>query len=168
MVEHSHHSAQWRSLADASSAVMALLRLTPPPPLGEAANVLDGYHRRFSRGPTHMWMSDPAQGLPQDLTLTWAEPQTFDSVHITFDNLAAARHEYPWENGTRVLPILVKAYQLAIWSKGTWRTIAREEENHHRFCRLTFEAVQTDRLRLRVLSTHGGTGQARVYQVWVL
>ena len=163
MVEHSHHSPQWRPLG-----VMAALRLAPPPPLGEAANVLDGYHRRFSRGPTHMWASDPAQGLPQDLTLAWPEPQTIEGVHLTFDNLAAARHEYPWENGTRVLPILVKAYELAVWDEGAWRTVVREEENHHRFCRHSFEAVCTDKLRLRVLATHGQTGQARVYQVRVL
>jgi hypothetical protein len=163
MVEHSHHSPRWHPLG-----AMAALRLSPPPALGEASNVLDGYPRRFSRGPTHMWASDPAQGLPQDLTLSWPEPQMIDGVHLVFDNLAAARHEYPWENGTRVLPILVKAYELAVWDEGAWRMVAREEENYHRFCPHSFEAVRTDRVRLRVLATHGRTGQARVYQVRVL
>jgi hypothetical protein len=160
MVERSVQGDEWRSLG-----VMGTLRLTPPPSLGEATGATDGFHRRFSRGPTHMWISHPRQSLPQDLLLAWDEPQALNEVHLTFDNLAPSRHEYPWECRSRVLPILVKAYELATWSEDGWQTLVEEQENHHRFRRHTFEPVKTEKLRLRVLATHGPQMQARVYQV---
>jgi hypothetical protein len=163
MVEHHHYSTEWHSLG-----VMAALRLTPPPGLGEAANAINGFHRRFGRGPTNMWISHPEAALPQDLVLTWDSPQTFGEVHLTFDNLAPTRHELPWECGARVLPILVEAYELACWSEDGWQVLVQEERNHHRFCRHAFAPVTTTRLRLRVLSTHSAEAQARVYQVRVL
>ena len=112
MVERSHDGAEWRRLG-----TMATLRLTPAPPLGEAANVINGLKQRFSRGPTNMWMSRPEDGLPQDLLLAWKRPRRISEVHLTFDNLTAQRHDYPWESGTRVLPILVKSYELAYWAR---------------------------------------------------
>ena len=163
MGEHSHHSPEWQKLG-----VMAAIGLTPAPCLGEATNAINGYHRRFSRGPTNMWISDPGQELPQDLLLTWPEAQTFDEIHLTFDNLARLRHENPWERGTRVSPILVKGYELAYWHKGEWCTLVQESENRHRFREHRFAPVSSSRLRLRVLSTHGERDQARVYQVRVL
>ncbi|MGQ9631622.1 MAG: FAD-dependent oxidoreductase [bacterium] len=162
MVEHSHHRPEWRSLE-----VMATLRLMPPPRLGEAANVVNGFHRRFSRGPTNMWISDPDMGLPQDLILEWPEPQEFDEVCITFDNLARLRSENPWECGARVSPILVRAYELACWREGEWYELVHEDGNHHRFRRHSFDPVRASKLRLRVLSINGGRGGARVYQVRV-
>ena len=162
MVEHSHHLPEW-----CSTGAMATLRLTPSPALGEATNVINGFHRRFSRGPTNMWMSDPAQGLPQDLILTWAEPQTFTEVDLTFDNLTEFRHDTPWESGRRVLLHLVKAYTIACWADGEWRDIVQEACNIHRFHRHRFDAVMTHKLRLRVLATHGEGESARVYQIQV-
>ena len=162
MVEHSHHLPEWRA-----TGAVATVRLTPAPALGEATNVVNGFHRRFSRGPTNMWMSDPAQGLPQDLILTWAAPQTFVEVALTFDNLTAYRHDNPWESGRRVLPHLVKAYTLAYRADGAWHEIARETCNYHRFRRHRFDPVTARQLRLRVLSTHGDGESARVYQVRV-
>jgi hypothetical protein len=72
-----------------------------------------------------------------------------------------------------VLPILVEAYELAGWSEGGWQVLVREQDNHHRFRRHAFAPLTAEKLRLRVLSTHGqdeqaGAGQARVYQVRVL
>jgi hypothetical protein len=161
MVEHSHHSPAWRSLG-----VMAAVRLTPAPGLGEATNVVNGFHRRFSRGPTNMWMSDPESGWPQDLVLTWTQPQRFDRVDLTFDNLTRLRHENPWECGARVAPILIKSYELAYDHEGEWHQLERENQNHHRFRSHRFVPVTASKLRLRVLATHGGQG-ARVYQVRV-
>ncbi len=162
MVEHAHFSPCWRRLG-----VMATLRMAPAPPLGEATNAVDGYHRRFSSGPTHMWMSDPAQGLPQDLLLTWPEPVTVSEVCVTFDNLCRLRHENPWENATRVAPHLVRAYELAYWQGDGWQELAQVEDNYHRFRQHRFAPITTDRIRLRVVAVYGGQAQARVYQVRV-
>jgi hypothetical protein len=100
--------------------------------------------------------------------VSWPQPQRLREVHLTFDNLAAQRHEYPWESGSRVLPMLVKVYELACWDGSDWRTLAREECNYHRFRRHPFAPLTSDKLRLRIIETHGGTGVARVYQVRVL
>ena len=162
MVEHSHHAPEWRTVGAA-----ATLRLTPAPPLGEAANVVNGFHRRFGRGPLNMWCSDPRDDLPQDLTLTWEVPQTFSEVALTFDNLTANRHDTPWESGTRVLSFLVKAYEVQALVGDAWQTLVAEPCNIHRFRRHSFAAVTASQLRLRVLATHGAGHPARVYRVAV-
>ena len=160
MVEHSHHDTCWHGLG-----TMGTMRFTPTIPLGEALNVVNGYHRRFSRAPTNMWISrDP---LPQDITLRWHAPTSFDRVEISFDNLVPQREDNPWESGARVHPMLTKVYELSIWQDEQWVDLFREENNIHRFRIHEFEPVSTDRLRLRILDTHGEGGQARVYQISV-
>jgi hypothetical protein len=116
-----------------------------------------------------MWISDPEAGLPQELLLSWKTPQEFDEVCVTFDNLTRLRHDQPWECGQRVLPILVESYELAAWHHdGEWQTLAVVSGNYHRFRQHRFAPVKTDKLRLRVLATHGGTAaSARVYEVQV-
>ena len=146
---------------------MPTVRLIPPPLMGEVENIINGFHRRFSRGPTNMWMSDPSQDMPQEVTLTWEEPQLLDQVCLTYDNLTAFRHDQPWENGTRVLPFLVKAYTVEIWRDGEWDELIREHDNFHRFRCHGFNPVCTKKLRLRILSTHGEGVSARVYQIQV-
>jgi len=160
MVEHSHHDTCWHGLE-----TMATMRLTPEIPLGDAASAASGYHRRFSRGPTNMWISRAP--LPQELVLTWPRPVAFDRVELTFDNLPSRRADNPWESGARVHPMLAKAYDLSIRQDGQWACLADEDNNIHRFRVHAFESVSTDQLRLRVQETHGEDGQARVYQVAV-
>ena len=115
-----------------------------------------------------MWMSDPQQEMPQSIMLSWVEPHTIEEICLTFDNLTAFRHDQPWENGTRVLPFLVKAYTLEIWREGVWHEVVRETCNYHRFRRHHISAVSTNKVRLHVLSTHGAHEAARVYQIQVL
>ena len=162
MVEHSHHDTCWHSLG-----TMATMRLSPTVSLGEAASVTNGYHRRFSRGPTNMWMSHTEEALPQELTLTWNEPVRMGRVDITFDNLASTRADNPWESGERVLPILAKAYDLSARVGDEWVCLVEEDENIHRFRIHRFDPVKADQVRLRIRATHGGDGQARVYQIAV-
>jgi hypothetical protein len=162
MVEFSHQRPEWKSLS-----VVGTMKLNPAPKLGEAENVINGFHRRFSRGPTNMWISDPAQELPQDLILSWSKPQEFSHISLTFDNLPRSRHENPWESEKRVLNLCVKGYELSVWDDGAWRELVREECNYNRFRIHSFEMVTSTRLRLRILSTHGGSQSARVYQVSV-
>jgi len=160
MVEHSPRGTRWQDVG-----TMGTMRLTPTPRLGDAENAVNGYHRRFSRAPTHMWISDPARELPQHLVLSWPEPQRLDRVTLTFDNLCAARHDNPWESGTRVAPWLARSYALAAWEDGRWREIVRVEDNHHRFRTHDFAPLSTGRLRLTIDATHGGGHPARVYQI---
>jgi len=160
MVEHSRHEPCWHGLQ-----VMGTMRFAPTIPLGEAANVVNGYHRRFGRGPTNMWIS--ADPLPQEITLHWSQPVTFNRIELTFDNLPPRRGDTPWESGVRVHPMLTKTYDLSVWKNGEWAPLIQEKNNIHRFRVHTFEPVSTDRLRLRIPETHGEGGQARVYQISV-
>jgi hypothetical protein len=161
-IEHSHFSPEWNALNR-----MACLRLSPAPNLGEAASLMDGYTRRFSRAPLHMWMSDPQQALPQEIELSWDQPQTIQQVTLVFDNLVRQRHDQPWENGTRVAPFLVKEYEVLCRVNGAWQVIAHETCNHHRFRQHSITPLTTTALKLRVIATHGNTCSARVYQVRV-
>lgn len=163
LVEHSHHSPQWRALA-----AMAAVRLDPPPALGEAVNAVNGFKQRFSRGPANLWISDPAAALPQGLLLSWSQPRTFDEVCVVFDNLTEQRHDYPWEGGPRVLPMLAAAYEIDCAQGDEWQRLASETCNIHRFRRHRFAPVTADKLRLRVLRAHGEGNGARVYELRVM
>lgn len=165
MVEHSHHSEQWVRL----NAVPAL-RLSPPPSLGEAVNVINGCKQRLSRAPLNMWLSAPHQPLPQDIVLTWDTPRAIGTVVLIFDNLTADRSDYPWEEGPPVLPQLVRDYEIAVRT-GTedWQTLLTETGNVHRHRRHALHrSVAADSLRLRVTATHGASMQARLYEIRVL
>jgi hypothetical protein len=164
MVEHSHHAERWLPLA-----ARPTLKLMPPPRLGEAVTVIDGCKQRLSRAPLHLWLSSPDEDFPQDLTLTWEQPQVLTGAVVIFDNLCENRQQYPWEEGPRALPILVKSYELAVCSEGAWRVLVRETDNVHRFRSHAFaDAVTAEALRLRVLETHGGGRGARVYEIRAL
>lgn len=162
MVEYLAIEDRWQRMG-----VMGTLRLTPSPQLGDAANAINGHHRRYSHGPTNMWISDPSDGLPQELVLSWDAPQTFDQATLVFDDLAPSRELYPWESARRVMPQLVAAYAVDAWIDGAWRTLFQVDDNHLRHRRHRFEAVTSKRLRLRVLATHGDGQSARVYTMRV-
>jgi len=159
-VEHSHHSPRWKPLG-----AMGTLRLSPAPKLGEAENVTNGFHRRFSRAPLNVWLSDPLDGLPQSLTLEWDEPQTISRVGLTFDNLVKLTHDNPWHAGTRVAPMLAKAYEVSAWQDGEWTTVIEENENYHRRRVHRIEAVTTTLLRLTIKAAWGEGFGARAYEV---
>jgi len=151
----------WRPLP-ASPA----LRLHPEPPLGEAAHVTDGYGRRFSTGPLHMWVS-ARSAMPQHVMLSWPRPVAFSRVAIRFDNLARRMLDNPWEHGPRVLPYLVKDYALDAWRNGRWSPIVAVADNFRRFRVHEFRPLSTPRLRLRILAMHGEGERARVYEIGV-
>ena len=162
MVEHSHHGPRWKPVG-----FMAAMRLRPAPMLGEAANVINGFHRRFSRGPTNMWMSAPADGLPQELALEWEAEQTFRRVCLTFDNLHEKSPDNPWHAGKRVSEMCVRDYDLSVLTDAGWRELVSVRGNYHRRRVHEFEHVTARKLRLRVLATHEEGWGARVYEVRV-
>jgi len=128
---------------------------------------VDGYHRRFSRGPTHAWISAADAAPPHTLDFRWDHPVRFSRVELTFDNLPARRADNPWEAGRRVFPGLVHAYDLHIRQDGEWVPVASVRDNIHRFVVHRLKEVASSRLRLTVHGTHDGGGSARVYQVAV-
>jgi len=162
MIEHSHQGPQWKRVG-----CMAAFRLHPAPMVGEAQQISNGFHRRFSRGPTNMWMSRPQDGLPQNLELEWDDPVRVSRVMLVFDTLHRKSAEYPWHMGKRVSDMCVRDYALEALVDGDWRTLAQVEGNYRRVREHRFEPVEAARLRLRVLAMNGDGFGARVYQVRV-
>ena len=146
-----------------------LIRLAPSPPYGEARNVINGWHRRFSTNPVNMWMSALDEPLPQSLTLSWPEPQRFNCVQLTFDTLYRAYVQMPINREELgVAGMCVRDYDLQACCEGTWQTILEERSNYHRHRVHRFpQGVCTAQLRLVVLATNEPGWSARIYEVRV-
>lgn len=120
-------------------------RLSPAPPYGGAAQVLNGRNRRFSENPHNMW--HPVS-LPADLTLSWEQPITLREVRITFDTLERTAWEMPYENNARVSPQCVKKYKLTFLLEGKEVYTHAEDDWHNRLAKIRVPAVKADRLIL--------------------
>jgi hypothetical protein len=146
-----------------------LILLDPAPSYGEASNVVNGFHRRYSTNPVNLWSSAPDQSLPQMLTLSWSQPQTFDCLQLTFDTLTRAYVEMPVNREELgVSGRCIRDYDLQLWQDGAWRTILQERGNYHRHRVYRFaERLCSDQLRLVVLATNEPGWPARVYEVRV-
>jgi len=160
MVEHSHHSPGWTSMG-----CMAAVRMDPAPAIGEAANAVNGYHRRFSTAPTNMWISDPTHELPQELELAWEAPVTIGRVSVTFDTLCRDSRQHPWHSGARVCETLVRDYDVSALTQTGWVDLVRIRDNFRRRRDHEFAPMNALKLRVRVLAVHGEGVQARLYQV---
>jgi len=138
--------------------------ITPTPKYGEAENVIDGVNRRWSTNPVHMWISN--KSLPQSIMLEWDEKTEFNTVNIAFDSLTHSYVNMPLDCARKVSELLVKHYTLEAFCNGEWKVIYEKDNNYHRFNNVTFEKIESDKLRLTVLETWG-TPQARVYEIRV-
>lgn len=139
--------------------------LSPRPAYGEAANVTNGWNRRFATNPVNAWIAQP--GFPQTLTLEWDQPQTFTTVHLTFDTLTRVYQEMPFNGDERVSPMAVRDYEVHARVDGEWRLVAEESGNYRRRCVHTFERTATDALRLTAKSVWDESYSARVYELRV-
>ncbi|MFH1086105.1 MAG: FAD-dependent oxidoreductase [Chloroflexota bacterium] len=145
-----------------------LFRLTPAPSYGEAANVVNGWHRRFSSNPVNMWISDLHEPLPQWLELAWDAAIWFDCVQLTFDTLALSYRDMPINrDALGVAGRCVRDYDLEVWRDGAWVTILQERGNYHRQQVHRVPRQRAGRLRLVVRATHEPGWPARVYEVRV-
>jgi hypothetical protein len=158
---------RWRSFAPVfcpgGQRGMFLFRLTPSSHPYGAANVLSGVNRpeRF----TNIWISSPAQPLPQTLEVSMARPSEVASVHVTFDDDLDNNiyHPRPWgrlSEGT--VSTLVKDYRLLAAVGSRWQEVIRVEGNYQRHRVHAFPRLQTACIRLECLATHGSP-EARVY-----
>ena len=145
-----------------------LLKVRPRPAYGEAANIINGFNRRFSTCPVNMWISRRGEPLPQSLTLDFGAPRTFTTVHLTFDTLCCIYTEMPINCDQRVSPMCVKDYSLESWDGVAWRSILTVEGNYNRFRIHTFPPVTSQKLRVTVRSVHDPAKYtARIYEVRV-
>lgn len=128
------------------------------------ANAISGISRTVGTK-SHLWVSDPGQPLPQSLTLTWDQPQRFDTVQLTFDtDMHAPRCGHGHICGRP--PECVRDYDLAVRRGGAWETLLEVRGNCLRHRIHPLATVEADALRLTVTATHGAPS-ARVYEVRV-
>ena len=112
----------------------------------------------------NLWVSDPAQPLPQWLQLTLSEPTMVSEVHVILDtdtSLSYIRRP-PFHRP----PQCARDFHLEARIDGEWQTVAEVKGNYQRRRVLAFEPVKTDALRLVIEATNGGPS-ARVYGVRV-
>jgi len=117
-----------------------------------ANQVLTGVTRPSDQ--THLWLSDPAAGMPQWVELSWAEPVALRTLELTFPmQLMLETH---WENPFYVAPHIARRFHLEAEVDGQWRVLARVEDNVRTRCRLVLgDVVVTERIRLVIEQTHG-------------
>jgi hypothetical protein len=135
-------------------------RLAAPTAAFTPGKAIDGYLRPFA-GP-HLWSSDQiAPGQPEWLELQWDQPVQISSIHLTFnddvneDLINLHHHKTPFE----AIPELVKDYRVeASVEGGGWHTVAEFSGNHKRKrVHVLSTAVTTDRIRVVIESTNGGS-----------
>ena len=104
----------------------------------------------------NLWISDPAQGLPQTLTLTCREPLTCSSVELVFDTNLDKKSPYG------AAPECVKDYRIEALRGNAWFTVAEVSGNYQRVRRHSFASEKISAFRLTVLATNGDPS-ARLY-----
>jgi len=138
------------------------LRLRPASRPFEAANVLTGVARPEAW--PNIWIGDPEDALPQSLSLTWDDPQEFDTVYLTFDtflNVDPAALPPLWK-----APECAKDYRIEAKVRGRWKKLVETTDNYQRRAIHHFPTVRSDQLRLVVSATNGAPS-ARVYEIRV-
>lgn len=107
-----------------------------------------------------LWISDPAQPLPQELTLVLATKPRVSSVRLVFDTDLDMPHP-------AVMPVevLAKKYTVALRTPSGWRTVVRCDENRSRFRVHAFAACKADAVKLTIEEVHAGGKSARVFEV---
>jgi hypothetical protein len=134
-------------------------RLTEPTSAFAAEKAVDGYVRPYA-GP-HMWSSEPMrEGEPEWLELSWTKAVSIGSLHLTFnddvneDLINLHHHRTPFDT----IPSLVKDYRVEANVDGSWQTIVSCSDNHKRKHVHTWtQSVTTDRIRVVIEATNGGT-----------
>ena len=137
-------------------------RVSPQSRPFEASSVNNGF--AWPCAMPNIWISNPDQALPQHVELHWDEPQTFNTVLLSFDtqlDLTTGQRTEFWR-----APECVRDWRLQAQTKNGWQIIYEESGNYQRRRRATFDTVTASTLRLEVLATNGDLS-ARVYEIRV-
>ena len=121
-----------------------------------------GVHKRYGETASHRWMSDPSQGLPATIELTWKTPVTVSQIELVFDtglhrslaltgqNDFAAKMEWGPQFET------VRDYAVAYCdAAGQWRDMITVTDNVQRLVRHVTEPTAISALRVTVHRTWG-------------
>ncbi|WP_232847866.1 FAD-dependent oxidoreductase [Occultella kanbiaonis] len=116
-----------------------------------------GYSRPY--GGPQMWVSEPMRpGTPEWLQLAWPAAVTVGRIELVLDDdvnedlVNLHHHRTPF----RIMPTLIRDYQLEAYVDGEWRVLERVRQNRRRrHLHVLEQPVTTDRIRLVVGSTNG-------------
>jgi hypothetical protein len=123
-----------------------------------AGNIVSGITRPEQA--TNMWVSDPAQPLPQAVTLRWETPVDIGRVEVTFDSQLSG---WVWEGP---FPCLARDYRIDVTAGGACTAVAEVTGNHQRRRAHDVDATGVDALTLIVTATNGAA-TARVVEIRV-
>lgn len=120
-------------------------------------NVRSGVTR--PEGSPNLWISDSAQPLPQELTLTWPTPVAVRQVELTFDSQLSG---WVWE-GT--VPTIARDYTVSLRNEqGAWHDAATVTGNFQRRRTHAFPTQTITALRVTITATNGAH-TARIVEV---
>ncbi|MHA6482977.1 FAD-dependent oxidoreductase [Paenibacillus sp. strain BS8-2] len=136
-------------------------RISPPQASFGAEQVISGVTRPHRS--TNQWISDPAQPLPQQVSLRWEEPRTIAELQLTFPgHLFKEYHNYtPFFRD----PQCPKDYRIEAWIDGAWTVIVRTTDNFQQLNKHKLDSpVTTTSLRV-VVETTNGDPSAAIYEI---
>ncbi len=136
-------------------------RISPAQRPFVAAQVISGVTRPHAA--TNLWVSDPAQPLPQSLELAWAMPQAVREVQLVFPgHLIREYHAYAPFYRDAQCP---RDYAIEIFAEGSWKRVLEVTGNYQRLRKHSLPGtVETTRLRVVVTATNGDPSAA-IYEV---
>lgn len=126
------------------------LQLSPPQPVYSPSQTLRGQSRPVDQ--SNAWF---AQGpLPQWLEISLPAPAELNEIILEFpDQMILELH---WENPFYVAPHIAKRYHLEVFTGETWEVVGDETDNTQGHRRHRFPARSVEKIRCRILETHGG------------
>jgi hypothetical protein len=140
-------------------------QLSPAQPIFGPRQVLSGVSRPGTD--THLWLSDPAQPMPQWIELSWEKEQKIGTVELTFPSQWVL--ETHWENPFYLAPHVAVDYRIEGWADGRWTCLegVQGNEKHQRRHRLK-ESGNWKKIRVLIEKTHqspsAGLVEIRCYE----
>ena len=125
-------------------------------------NVING-HSRILSATEYEWVSNPNETLPQWLEVKFKEKTRINYISLVFDTDMT-------NPGTcfgfkfKGVPVCVKKYNVEVFDGDKWTQVADVEENFMRKCNHSFNAIDTEKIRINVYSTWGDRS-ARITEV---
>ncbi len=133
---------------------------------GAVEKMIDGV-ARDEQGEIHHWMS---KGTEAVLELAWDAPVALSSVELKFDTNVLRpimMHKNSVKNADQVYgipPELVKSFTVEALVNGSWKEIAKVEGNLRRYVPVTFDEINTTKVRVSLHDTYGANN-IKVYEI---
>jgi len=136
-------------------------RITPAQKPFGPAQVLSGVTRPHRA--TNLWVSDPAQPLPQWVGLAWPAPQAVREIQLIFPgHLIREYHAYAPFYRDAQCP---RDYRVEAQVEGKWARLVEVRDNYQRLRRHVLEKSMTaSALRVVVIATNGDPSAA-LYEI---